>query len=348
MAAQYLGPATPLLAARRRCLCPPRFLQTSRSPSPWLHPMRSSTSSMSTSPSSPATSTARPASACSACRQPIPSSPARRTCRTSASTISEIAATITDVIEDATNRTRFGRRPARSMAPSRPRYRVPIDATAPPIARPQYEMRTTQGSFSASANAFLLLPADGLSRRPASISGFLRLRIGRRRRVELRRRRSDQRRGAAVGTPRLGLLYGRPARRVSCGRRRSSVPSAGATIPAMESLRAGVAELHGYYGTFFGYTPPSFGVFGRTNERNPGQRIGLTDSQPSPSTARPSRTTCARCSPTKCCTWSGRSTSRWTKPAASIAPRFGEGLAVYYQRPALSSGQTPPRISSPI
>jgi predicted metalloprotease with PDZ domain len=95
----------------------------------------------------------------------------------------------------------------------------------------------------------------------------------------------------------------------------------------MAPLMTWASDLHRYYGTFFGYVPPSFGVFGRTNQRNPGSGIGLTDSFAFTfnHTSKPADL---------------RSLHAWVNSleasmdAAGGLDRswFGEGLAVHYQR----------------
>lgn len=189
-----------------------------------------------------------------------------------------IAAQASDIAEDSSNRTRLWSAPRAVQGVVTARYRVPIDAAAPPLARPQYEIRTEKKTFSASANAFLMLPADDTERRarvhwdmtafgPDGV-GISSFGIGD---VESRK---------ALARGRLESAYymgGRP------GVYRNDKDGffaawQGATPFPAEPLMRWAADLHRYYGTFFGYTPPSFGVFGRTNTRNPGSGIGLTDS----------------------------------------------------------------------
>lgn len=245
----------------------------------------------------------------------------------------EIAATIADVSDDASNRTRFWQAPRTIDGAVTVRYRVPIDATAPPIARPQYEMRTTQGSFSASANAFLLLPADGLSRKArvhwdfsafgsdgVGISSFG---VG------------EATSADALPSERLASVYymgGRPGV-YRAGDGAFFGAWQGSTPFAMESLLSWAAELHGYYGTFFGYTPPSFGVFGRTNERNPGSGIGLTDSfaftfndMSKPEDLR------SLLAHEMLHSWVRSLDESMDEAGGLDRAWFGEGLAVYYQR----------------
>jgi len=245
----------------------------------------------------------------------------------------EIAATIADVSDDASNRTRFWQAPRAIDGAVTVSYRVPIDATAPPIARPQYEMRTTHGSFSASANAFLLLPADGLSRK-ASVHwdfsafgsdgvGISSFGVG------------EATSAQALPSERLASVYymgGRPGV-YRAGDGAFFGAWQGSTPFAMESLLSWAAELHGYYGTFFGYTPPSFGVFGRTNERNPGSGIGLTDSFAFTfnDTSKPEdlRSLLAH---EMLHSWVRSLDESMDEAGGLDRAWFGEGLAVYYQR----------------
>ncbi|WP_213982233.1 peptidase M61 [Sphingomonas sp. dw_22] len=183
-----------------------------------------------------------------------------------------------DVEKDGSSRTRVWQASRAIDGPVTVRYRVPIDAAAPPLALPQYEMRTEKDSFSAAANAFVLLPADGKARRAhvywdftnygAGGVGVSSFGVG------------DVASSEALSSDRFGSVYymaGRPGVYRS-GEDGFFAAWQGTPPFAMDPLMRWAADLHRFYGRFFGYTPPSFGVFGRTNARNPGSGIGLTDS----------------------------------------------------------------------
>ncbi len=183
-----------------------------------------------------------------------------------------------DVVDDGSNRTRLwqaGRAVAGRVAV---RYRVPIDAAAPPLALPQYEMRTENDGFSAAGTAFVLQPADGKARRVrvrwnfagygAGATGVSSFGVGDATSVE------------ALTPERLSAVYymaGRPG--VFRSREDGFFAAWQGTPPfAMAPLMQWAGTLRRYYSHFFGEAPASFGVFGRTNVRNPGSGIGLTDS----------------------------------------------------------------------
>lgn len=189
-----------------------------------------------------------------------------------------IGMTALDVAEDGSNTTRRWRASRAVAGTITVRYRVPIDAAAPPLALPQYEMRTERGTFSAAGNAFLVLPTDRTARQVEVHWDFARYGAG------------------GVGASSFGLgdvttptplpaeklasayyMGGRPG---TAGPERDGFFAAWQGDPpfAMAPLMTWAGKLHRFYGSFFGYTPASFGVFGRTNTRNPGSGIGLTDS----------------------------------------------------------------------
>lgn len=244
-----------------------------------------------------------------------------------------LAVTTRDRVDDGSNTTREWRvtRPVDGLVTVR--YRVPIDAAAPPLALPQYEMRTEAGTFSAAGNAFLLLPAD---KRP--------------RRVQVRWNLARSGRGA-VGVSSFGIGNGashvaEPAEAIAAsyfmGGRPGHVGPAGdgffaawqGTPPfAMAPLMTWAGKLHRYYGGFFGYTPPRFGVFGRTNARNPGSGIGLHDSFAftfnHTSTPDDLRTLLAH---EMLHSWVNSLDGSMDRAGGLDRSWFGEGLAVHYQR----------------
>jgi hypothetical protein len=190
----------------------------------------------------------------------------------------KVTATVRDVEEDGSNRTRIWQASRAVDGAVTIRYRVPIDAAAPPLALPQYEMRTEKDGFSAAANAFVILPADENARRArirwdfaaygAGAVGVSSFGIG------------DVTSSEPLTPSRLSAVYymaGKPG--VFQARGDGFFAAWQGTPPfEMASLMHWAGDLHRFYGAFFGYMPPSFGVFGRTNLRNPGSGIGLTDS----------------------------------------------------------------------
>lgn len=244
-----------------------------------------------------------------------------------------IATTAQDVAEDGSNTTRRWRA-SRSVAGAvTVRYRVPIDAAAPPLALPQYEMRTERGTFSAAGNAFLLLPTDRTPRQVEVQWDFARYGAG------------------GVGASSFGpgdvttpgplparslasayYMGGHPG---TAGPERDGFFAAWQGEPpfAMAPLMTWAGTLHRFYGRFFGYTPPSFGVFGRTNTRNPGSGIGLTDSfaYTFNQTSKPDdlRSLLAH---EMLHSWVNSLDGSMDGAGGLDRSWFGEGLAVHYQR----------------
>ncbi|MXO66179.1 peptidase M61 [Altererythrobacter endophyticus] len=157
-------------------------------------------------------------------------------------------------------------------------YDVPIDPHRPLIARPAYELRTQDSTFSGAGNAFLLLPEDdrqrivdvdwqldaiGADARGASSFGVGDL--------------TTQEPYATGDLHRAYFMGGKPGLHQSADGRFFSVWQGEFGFPA-EELMNWTDRLQQYYGDFFGYKPPVFGVFGRTNTLNPGSGIGLTHS----------------------------------------------------------------------
>jgi hypothetical protein len=244
-----------------------------------------------------------------------------------------LAAQTQDIEEDGSNRTRVWLAPRAIDGTLTVRYRVPIDAAAPPLALPQYEMRTELGGFSAAGNAFLILPADDAERRAriswdfsrygASGQGVSSLGVG----------DVQSREGLASG--KLGSMYymaGQPG--VYRSAKDGFFAAWQGTPPfEMTPLMNWASDLHRYYGGFFGYMPPSFGVFGRTNQRNPGSGIGLTDSFAFTfnHTSKPAdlRSLLAH---EMLHAWVNSLGSSMDEAGGLDRSWFGEGLAVHYQR----------------
>jgi hypothetical protein len=244
-----------------------------------------------------------------------------------------LAAQVQDIEEDGSNRIRVWLAPRAVDGTVTLRYRVPIDAATPPLALPQYEMRTELGSFSAAGNAFLILPNDEIERAASVTWDFSRygakgvgvssLGIG-----------NAQSRGALLAG-KLGAMYymgGQP------GVQRTAKTGFFATWQGrppfpMPPLMDWACNLHRFYGQFFGYVPPSFGVFGRTNQRNPGSGIGLTDSFAFTfnHTSQPSelRSLLAH---EMLHAWVNSLGSSMDEAGGLDRSWFGEGLAVHYQR----------------
>ncbi len=244
-----------------------------------------------------------------------------------------IAATAEDTADDGSNSTRRWLAPRAVDGTVTVRYRVPIDAAAPPLALPQYEMRTEGAIFSAAANAFLLLPADTVARVVrvhwdfadfgASGIGVSSFGIG------------DVTAKTPLSADKLGSVYYMAGRVGTAGPAADGFFAAWQGTPpfAMAPLMAWAGELHRFYGRFFGYTPPSFGVFGRTNTRNPGSGIGLTDSFAytfnQTSTLEDLRSLLAH---EMLHSWVNSLDSSMDAAGGLDRSWFGEGLAVHYQR----------------
>ncbi|MEP9404364.1 peptidase M61 [Sphingomonas sp. VNH70] len=244
-----------------------------------------------------------------------------------------IAVTVQDVAEDGSNTTRRWRTPRAVDGVVTVRYRVPINAAGPPLALPQYEMRTEDGTFSAAGNAFLLLPVDGKPRRTRVRWDFARygaggvgvssLGVG------------DAVTTAAIPARQLASAYYMGGRPGVAGPERDGFFAAWQGQPpfAMAPLMTWAGALHRYYGDFFGYAPPRFGVFGRTNTRNPGSGIGLADSFAftfnATSTPDDLRTLLAH---EMLHSWVNSLDGSMDAAGGLDRSWFGEGLAVHYQR----------------
>ncbi|MFC0202838.1 M61 family metallopeptidase [Novosphingobium soli] len=244
-----------------------------------------------------------------------------------------VPARAADVEEDASNRTRVWRAARAVDGTLTLRYRVAIDADAPPLALPQYEMRTELGGFSAAGNAFLILPDDAVSRRSSvhwdfsaygsGGSGVSSLGLG------------DAASREPLPSSKLASMYYMGGRPGTYSAEKDGFFAAWQGTPPfpMPPLMAWAAGLHRFYGSFFGYAPPSFGVFGRTNPRNPGSGIGLTDSFAFTfnNTSKPAelRSLLAH---EMLHAWVNSLDTSMDTAGGLDRSWFGEGLAVHYQR----------------
>jgi hypothetical protein len=213
------------------------------------------------------------------------------------------------------------------------RYHVAIDAGRAPLVAPQYELRTEAGTVSGAANSFVLLPADAVPRRVRVRWDLDRMGTGATAASSLGL--GDVVASAPLTPERLGSVYymaGRPGVYRDPVGGFFGVWQGTPAFDAAATMRW-AGQLHGYYGKFFGYMPPSFGVFARTNAGNPGSGIGLVDSfaftfGPT-STAEQMRTLLAH---EMLHAWVNSLDGSMDAANGLDAAWFGEGLAVYYQR----------------
>ena len=244
-----------------------------------------------------------------------------------------IAVTTQDKAEDGSNTTRQWRAARAVDGVVTVRYRVPIDAAAPPLALPQYEMRTEDGTFSAAGTAFLLLPTDTTPRRVDvrwDLTGYGTGGVG-----VSSFGVGDVATPAAMPAQKLASAYYMAGRPGVAGPEKDGFFAAWQGRPpfAMAPLMTWAGALHRFYGGFFGYTPPRFGVFGRTNTRNPGSGIGLTDSfaYTFNQTSKPDdlRSLLAH---EMLHSWVNSLDGSMDSAGGLDRSWFGEGLAVHYQR----------------
>jgi hypothetical protein len=244
-----------------------------------------------------------------------------------------IAATTQDIAEDGSNTKRQWRAGRAVDGVVTVRYRVPIDAAAPPLSLPQYEMRTEAGTFSAAGTAFLLLPTDTRPRRVDvrwNFAGYGKDGVG-----VSSFGVGDVTTRAALPPQKLASAYYMAGRPGVAGPEKDGFFAAWQGTPpfAMAPLMKWAGALHRFYGNFFDYTPPSFGVFGRTNMRNPGSGIGLTDSfaYTFNHTSKPDdlRSLLAH---EMLHSWVNSLDGSMDSAGGLDRSWFGEGLAVHYQR----------------
>ncbi len=210
-------------------------------------------------------------------------------------------------------------------------YRVSIDPAQAEQAKPQYELRASDGGLSGAGNAFLVLPADelprdfsvhwDLSRAGDKAQGVSSIGAGdRRSRHPLR---ADQIGGSyfmagQVGTYTRGTFFG-----TWQGRFGFDGPE----------LMDWAARLQSFYGTFFDQRPDSFGVFARINRLNPGSGIGLTDSFAFTfSEKTPIADLESLLAHEMVHAWINSLSDSMDAPGGLGLSWFGEGLAVHYQR----------------
>ncbi len=210
-------------------------------------------------------------------------------------------------------------------------YRVSIDPTQPGLAKPQYELRASDGGLSGGGNAFLILPADerpralsvhwDLARAGKDARGVSSIGAGDSR--SSRPLRADQISGSyymagQVGTYAKGTFFG-----TWQGRFGFDGPE----------LMDWAARLQSFYGTFFDQRPASFGVFARTNPVNPGSGIGLTDSFAFTfSEKTPIADLESLLAHEMVHAWINSLSDSMDAPGGLGLSWFGEGLAVHYQR----------------
>jgi len=244
-----------------------------------------------------------------------------------------IPVTTQDKAEDGSTTTRRWRASRAVDGVVTLRYRVPIDAAAPPLALPQYEMRTEGGTFSAAGTGFLILPVDKTPRRVEmhwDFAGYGKGGVG-----VSSFGVGDVTTPAALPAEKLASAYYMGGRPGVAGPERDGFFAAWQGQPpfAMPPLMTWAGALHRFYGGFFGYTPPSFGVFGRTNSRNPGSGIGLTDSFAFTfnQTSKPDdmRSLLAH---EMLHSWVNSLDESMDEAGGLNRSWFGEGLAVHYQR----------------
>ncbi|HEY4546976.1 MAG TPA: peptidase M61 [Pedomonas sp.] len=157
-------------------------------------------------------------------------------------------------------------------------YRVPVDATQPPIAKPQYELRTSDATISGSASSFLPLPDDAtprhvnvrwdLSALGDGALGVSSFGIGN---VETKEAfKPEQMFSTYIMAGKPGLYKAEQGGFFGAWQGEPPFPATG--------LMQWAANLQEFYGRFFNYMPETFGVFMRPNPVNPGSGIGLTHS----------------------------------------------------------------------
>ena len=210
-------------------------------------------------------------------------------------------------------------------------YRVTIDPGQPELARPQYELRASDGGLSGAGNAFLILPADNIAR---NVSVHWNLsRAG----------------SVAKGVSSLGPGDSHSSRPLRTEQVASSYYMAGKVGTFARDAFFGTwqgqfsfdgtqlmdwaARLQKFYAKFFDQQPASFGVFARTNRLNPGSGIGLTDSFAftfsEKTTLEDLESLLAH---EMVHSWINSLSNSMDAPRGLGLSWFGEGLAVHYQR----------------
>lgn len=157
-------------------------------------------------------------------------------------------------------------------------YRVPVNADMPPLAKPQYELRSSHATLSGAASSFLPLPNDETPRRVTvrwDLSAFgenalaaSSFGIGN---VETREAfRPEQIFSTYIMAGKPGLFKTEQGGFFGVWHGVPPFPAA--------NLMQWAADLQQFYGRFFNHMPETFGVFMRPNPVNPGSGIGLTQS----------------------------------------------------------------------
>jgi len=239
---------------------------------------------------------------------------------------------------EARDTARDGDNLERSWKPLRPAqgavtlaYRVSIDPAQPELAKPQYELRASDGGLSGAGNAFLILPADDL---PRDISVHW----------DLSRAGEGARGISSIGTGNARSSH--PLRPEQIGGSyymagHIGTFARGTFFGAWQGhfgfdgpeLMDWAARLQGYYGRFFDQRPASFGVFARTNHLNPGSGIGLTDSFAFTfSEKTPIADLESLLAHEMVHAWINSLSNSMDAPGGLGLSWFGEGLAVHYQR----------------
>ena len=212
------------------------------------------------------------------------------------------------------------------------RYRVTVDPEKPPTSGPMYELRSGAGTVSGGGASFLVMPTDTVKRQvnvrwdlgalPAGAVGLSSFGIG------------DVVSNVGLTAEEVSATYymvGAPGRFAPPG---DGFFAGWHGRPAfdMTALMRWSQELYSYYGTFFRDPKPVFGIFGRSNPRNPGSGVGLTNSFAftfgDTTTADELKSTLAHEMLHVWVTWldtvgdENSLSGSW----------FSEGLAIYYQR----------------
>lgn len=212
-------------------------------------------------------------------------------------------------------------------------YRVPVNAALPPLAKPQYELRTSHATISGAASSFLPLPDDATPRRVTVRWDLSALSEG------------------ALGASSFGIgevetkdafkpeqifstyfMAGKPGLFQTSNGGFFGAWHGEPPFPAA-NLMQWAADLQQFYGRFFNHRPDTFGVFMRPNPVNPGSGIGLTQSFAFTynHTSEPDgmRGLLAH---EMLHAWVRSFDSQDYEGGGLAASWFGEGLAVHYQR----------------
>lgn len=236
-----------------------------------------------------------------------------------------------DVTQNPANVDRYWIANRATAGPLTWHYRVIVDPEKPLLALPMYELRSGARTVSGAGASFLVLPADTVKRRvnvrwdlrnlPADAIGISSFGIG------------DTVSNTGLTAEQLSATYymvGAPGQFAPPG---DGFFAGWQGRPAfdMPALMRWSRDLYSYYGTFFRDPKPVFGIFGRSNPRNPGSGVGLTNSFAftfgHTTTADELKSTLAHEMLHVWVTWLD------TGDENSLSGSwFSEGLAIYYQR----------------